>query len=185
MEIMLLKLYSSMQLLPSILAERWWMVVVIVLVTALLGRRVYCRFVCPLGILQSLSRIVVRRRRICSRLDDVTWRSPTRISVRSAVFAFTIAVGLAGGGWQWLDPYAICTRAVCVFFAPEFDALVAAIALVPAIVILASSFLTHGRVWCNHICPIGTLLSVIGMRPLLGDKVKKCSGCENCRRCFK
>jgi len=50
--------------------------------------------------------------------------------------------------------------------------------------VLVLAIAAGGRVWCNWICPVGTLLALVGIRPWKGDKVKKCAGCEKCRRCF-
>jgi len=181
---MILRGYATLQLLPSILAQRWWLVFVVLVAVVLIGRRAYCRFVCPLGIAQSLVRGFAGSRRVCSRLDGSSVRRPA-FAVRLAILAGTVLVGLLGFGWQWLDPYAILSRAACWFASPEFDLAVALFALVPALVILLLAVLFGGRVWCNWVCPVGTLLALVGFRPWKGDKVKKCAGCERCRRCFR
>lgn len=183
MEMTLLKAYAALQLLPSVLARRWWLVALVLMAVALFGRRVYCRFVCPLGLAQSLVRGFRGKRRICSRLDAVEVRRPG-IAIRLAVLVAVVAIGLLGFGWQWLDPYAIACRAACWFASPEFDWAVAAFALVPAVAILLLAVFFGGRVWCNWVCPVGTLLALVGVRPWKGDKVKKCAGCDKCRRCF-
>jgi len=183
-EMTILKTYASLQLLPALLAHRWWLVAAILIAVALFGRRVYCRFICPLGIAQSLVRGFRGKRRICSRLDGVAVRSPWFV-VRVAILVAVVVAGLVGFGWQWLDPYAIASRSACWFTSPEFDLAVALFALVPAGVVLLLAVFFGGRIWCNWICPVGTLLALVGVRPWKGDKVKKCAGCEKCRRCFK
>jgi len=185
MEVTVLKIYASLQLLPSFLAHRWWLVALVLLAVALFGRRVYCRFVCPLGIAQSLVRGFVGRRRICSRLDAAQAATPRNLAVRLAILTAVVIAGFVGLGWQWLDPYAIASRAACWFTSPEFDLAVALFALVPAALVLALAIVAGGRIWCNWVCPVGTLLALVGIRPWKGDKLKKCAGCETCRRCFK
>jgi len=185
-----LRWYARIQLVPAALAGLWWIVAVWLLLVLLLGRRVYCRFVCPLGLAQSLVRGFMGRRRICSRLDEATTRRaggrpPYQLVVRLLIFVAFLAVGLLGFGWQWLDPYAIACRAACWWTAAEFDWAVAAFALVPAAIILLLAIVAGGRIWCNWVCPVGTILSLVGRKPLKGDSVKKCAGCENCRKCFK
>jgi len=191
-KIFALKFYAGIQLLPAMLAQRWWVVVLVLALTALFGRRVYCRFVCPLGIAQSVVRGFMGRRRICSRLDGLPIGEKgergemvrRRLVVRVAILAAFVVAGLVGLGWQWLDPYAIACRAACWFTSPEFDRAVALFALVPAAVVLLLAVFAGGRIWCNWVCPVGTLLALVGMQPWKGDKVKKCAGCEKCRRCF-
>jgi len=185
MEVLILKTYASLQLLPAVLAQRWWLVLLVLAATALFGRRVYCRFVCPLGIAQSLVRGFMGKRRVCSRLDGLEARNLRRLAVRLALVLAVVVAGFAGLGWQWLDPYAVASRAACWFALPEFDGAVAAFALAPAAVVLLLAVLAGGRIWCNWICPVGTLLALVGIRPWKGDKVKKCAGCDKCRKCFR
>jgi len=185
MEIVILKVYAALQLLPALLAHRWWLVLSVLFAVALFGRRVYCRFVCPLGLAQSLVRGFRGRRRVCSRLDAAELGSRANLLVRVAILLAVVVTGVFGFGWQWLDPYAVASRAACWFASPEFDRDVALFALVPAAVALLLAVLAGGRVWCNWICPLGTLLAVVGIRPWKGDKVKKCAGCAKCGRCFK
>lgn len=203
MEVLILKTYASLQLLPAILVQRWWLVLLIFVAVALFGRRVYCRFICPLGIAQDLVRGFVGKRRICSRLDQSAVADVPRakraasamatgvrhalpqLVVRLVILTAFVAAGQMGLGWQWLDPCAIASRAACWFTSPEFDWPVALFALVPAALILLLAIFFGGRIWCNWICPVGTLLALVGIKPLKGDKVKKCTGCDKCRRCFK
>lgn len=177
-----LKIYASLQLLPAFLARNWPVVAAILVATLLLGR-VYCRFVCPLGILQSLVRGFRGPRRVCTRLR-LGYGGKARQIAAWAVLAAVVAVGFLGFGWQWLDPYAIATRGIGTCFAPEFDAVVVAFAAVPLIVILILAAFAGGRLWCNWVCPVGTLLAFISRFSWKKDKVKKCAGCDRCRRCF-
>jgi len=185
MEVIVLKTYASLQLVPAFLAQRWWLVLPVLAAVALFGRRVYCRYLCPLGVAQSLVRGFTGRRRVCSRLDRAELTRPAVLIVRLAVLVAAVLAGVAGLGWQWLDPYAIACRAACWFTSPEFDLAVALLALVPAAVVLVLALAFGGRVWCNRVCPVGTLLAIVGFRPWKGDSVRKCAGCEKCRRCFK
>ena len=176
------KVYAYLQLLPAFLAGHWLVVVAILAATLLFGR-VYCRFVCPLGIAQSLVRLFRGPRRVCTRLRQ-GYGGWVRLVASLAVFAAFLLVGLLGFGWQWLDPYAIASRAACWFAAPEFDLGIALFALVPAGVILLLAAFAGGLLWCNWVCPLGTLFSLLTRFTLFGDKVKKRAGCAKCGKCF-
>jgi ferredoxin len=54
--------------------------------------------------------------------------------------------------------------------------------LVMFALVVVSAFFGKGRLWCNWVCPFGSLFSVLSKKSLLGDKI--CKGCENCRKCF-
>ena len=176
------RIYALIQIVPAALAEHWWTVAAILAATLLFGR-IYCRFICPLGIAQSLVRLLRGPRRVCSRLR-FGYGGWARVGVSSAVLTAFLALGFAGLGWQWLDPYAIASRAVCIFFSPEFDWAVWAFALVPAVVILLLAACAGGRLWCNWICPVGTVLAFVARFAWRQDKVAKCAGCGRCRKCF-
>lgn len=176
------KLYACVQLVPAFLAGRWWAVAAVLAATLLFGR-VYCRFVCPLGIAQSAVRLFRGPRRVCTRLRG-GYGGRARIAVNAAVLALFLAVGLAGLGWQWLDPYAIASRAACFAAAAEFDPAVAAFALLPAAVILLLAVFAGGRLWCNWVCPAGTLFSLLSTFSWRKDKVDRKAGCTGCGRCF-
>ena len=184
------KVYAYLQLLPALLAGHWWIVAAILAATLLFGR-VYCRFICPLGIAQSLVRLFRGPRRVCTRLLG-GYGGRARLAVNAAVFAAFLLVGLLGLGWQWLDPYAIASRAACWFFSPDFaesvvecDIALALFALVPAFAILLLAAFAGGRLWCNWVCPLGAAFSFLTRFTWRGDKVKKCAGCAKCGKCFE
>lgn len=177
-----LKIYASVQLLPALLARHWLVVAAILAATLLFGR-VYCRFICPLGILQSLVRGFRGPRRVCTRLQFGYGGRARRIVAWTILVAAAVA-GLLGFGWQWLDPYAIATRGISACFAPEFDAVVVAFAAIPLIAILLLAAFAGGRLWCNWVCPVGTLLAFVSRFAWRKDRVKKSCRCDKCRRCF-
>ena len=188
-----LEYYTCLQLMPALFAGRWWVVAAIIAATLLFGR-VYCRFVCPLGIAQSLVRFFRRPRRVCSRLVLGTGRGQSgvfRMTVCLTVLAAFLAAGLSGLGWQWLDPYAIFSRAAHWFASPDFresivecELDIALFALVPAAVVLFLAMFARGRIWCNWICPLGTVFTLLARFAWRGDKVRKSAGCGKCGKCF-
>ena len=176
------KLYAYIQLVPAFLAGHWWIVAAILVATLLFGR-VYCRFVCPLGIAQSVVRLFRGPRRVCTRLR-LGYGARARVVANAVALALFIALGVLGLGWQWLDPYAIAARAAAWFTSPEFDLAVALFALVPACAILLLAAFAGGRIWCNWVCPLGALFTFLTRFTWRGDKVSKNAGCAKCGKCF-
>ena len=178
----ILKIYAGIQLIPAILARHWIALLIIFALTLLFGR-VYCRFICPLGILQSVVRLFRGPRRVCTRLR-MGYGGKARVVMNVVILAAVILIGALGLGWQWLDPYAIATRFVTMFFAPEFDWCVVIFAAVPCVVILLLAAFAGGRIWCNWVCPVGTVMNFLSRFAWKKDKVKKSCGCSTCRKCF-
>ncbi|MBO7207851.1 MAG: DUF1893 domain-containing protein, partial [Kiritimatiellae bacterium] len=167
--------------------------------------RFFCECLCPLGIVQSfIARIASPRRavrRVCTRLPDTRVQLAVRWSV-FAVFAILIACGL-GALAHLINPYSIVSKSMMALTggnAVGNDAsgvgnmlgvssvesasvnAVVLCGLVMFALIVVSAFFGKGRVWCDWVCPFGSLFSVLSKKSLLGDKI--CRGCENCRKCF-
>ncbi len=162
-------LAAKVQLVPVLLALDAAAIAFLVILVALRGR-LYCEIVCPLGIVQGLVRWIARKkvRRVCTRLPDTKMQ---RI-VRWSVFALALLAGLCGLSFVWLDPYAIFGRGLSLVGVLLF-------------VVLALALVKEGRLWCNWICPVGTLMQLVSRLSVFKDKVAKCDHCEECRRCFQ
>ena len=177
----------------------------IVLALTHLWGRFFCECLCPLGIIQSfIARIASPRkavRRVCTRLPVTRVQLAVRWSI-FAVFAILIACGL-GALAHFINPYSIVSKSLMAFtcgnavgndasgignilgVASEKSSCVDAIALSGLImlsIVVVSAFFGKGRLWCNWVCPFGSLFSVLSKKSLLSDKI--CRGCENCRKCF-
>lgn len=180
---------ACIQLLPAILAHAWIALAAVAALTLLFGR-FFCRAMCPLGILQSVvNRIFHPRtavRRVCTRLPETVAQRAVRWTVLSAA-ALCIAFGC--GAWAgMIDPYAIYGRVLSLMppvdgeaSAPvQWQFAAASVAIFAAILVAAA--VGKGRLWCNWICPAGTIFNLAVRFAWKKDSVVK--GCGNCRRCF-
>ena len=147
---------------------------VVLLLTPLVGR-LFCECMCPLGLAQSLVNWLFHPRghvrRVCTRLPETAAQQTVRWTVL-ALFAVMVATGFGAVAWM-IGPYSIFGKALTLF-APG---------LVLAAVVVVLAAIGKGRVWCNWICPAGTLFNILSRKSLLAHKVAK--GCGNCRMCFK
>ena len=200
----------KIQLLEAVLAVNVVVVAALVLLTLVLGR-IYCSVICPLGILQDVFGWLgkkVRKNRY-SYSKEVRW-------LRYPVLVLFVAALLAGVGTvvQLLAPYSAFGRIATTLLQPVWkacnnllaavaehvdsyafyhvDAIVPHIGLVTAIaavtlVILFVLAWRNGRTYCNTICPVGTVLSLLSRWSWLkirfdADKCKSCSLCsKNCK----
>ena len=170
----------KIQLLPAILALNVAVVVAILAVTALIGR-FYCAVVCPMGILQDIfvwfHKLFFGKKRPYRYHKPLNWmRYPLLV-----LFVLAMVVGLNSIA-VLIAPYSAYARMVTGLHATGVAQWVAIITLV---VIGLMSF-TMGRMWCNTICPVGTLLGLISRHSLFGIKIDadKCVGCHKCEhRC--
>ena len=180
---------ASLQLVPAVLSLSLAPLAVAAVATLLFGR-FFCRAMCPLGILQSVvSRMFHPKsavRRVCTRLPESNAQRVVRWAfLAAAATAFACGYGAWGG---MADPYATYGRALSLI--PPLDgegaaqptALAVASAAVFAAVMVAAA-VGKGRVWCNWICPAGTVFSLVARFAWKKDAVAK--GCGNCRLCFQ
>ena len=151
-------------------AERFLWALVL---TLLLGR-FFCDALCPLGIVQSLVNWVFhpRRhvRRVCTRLPETKAQRIVRWSVLGACVALA-AVGCAGFASMPL-PMSVYGKALLLWWP--------GVTLGAVVVVLAA--FGKGRIWCNWVCPYGTVFNLVSRLSLVKDKVGP--GCDNCRLCF-
>ena len=152
-------------------ATIWFLIVL--LLTPIVGR-LFCECFCPLGIIQSIVNWIfhpkTKVRRVCTRLPE----SHAQQTVRWAVLAVSVvlaATGFGAIGWL-LTPYSIYGKALTLF-APG-------VAIFATVVVLAA--FGKGRLWCNWICPVGTLFNILSKKSVCAHKIGP--GCANCKACF-
>ena len=201
------------QLVPSVLGTLSGAAVsvvilgVLLLLTLLFGR-VYCSFICPLGILQD---IVFRIRRWLARRflkfsRPVPWM---RYGVL-ALLAACCVMGLAGLSLNWLDPYSIFGRIMYVlawpaaiwsnnllaadsssadlvqmdYFPAAFPVLLASAGMLGLVAVMSA---WKGRLYCNTVCPVGTFLGLLSRISLfrLGFDPASCKKCGKCVKSCK
>lgn len=202
---------AKIQFLPALLALNVGVVVALVLLTLLFGR-IYCSVVCPLGVMQDIvSWISGRRKKHKFRFSH----SPEKRILRYGILALFIVAFIAGIGslvallapyssygriaqnifqpvyilgnnlmaWvaERVDSYAFYSREVWMRSLPTF--IIATITLV-GIGVLAWR---NGRIYCNTICPVGTILSLMARFSWFKVKVDetKCNKCGLCSRSCK
>ncbi|MDI1248948.1 MAG: 4Fe-4S binding protein [Lacunisphaera sp.] len=184
---------------------------VLVILLTLLAGRVYCSALCPLGILQDvISRLADLVRRKPHRLPPakpLTW-------LRQLFLWGTVAGVLAGWSGltlALLDPYSNFGRIAATLFRPVLtlgnNALVdlsaglglpgpnrldlaatgaGLLVLLPAAVLVLLTVMTvlRGRLFCNTICPVGTLLGFIANRAVFRLRLDQ-SSCTKCTECLR
>jgi ferredoxin len=178
-----------------------------VLILTFLTGRTYCSFLCPLGIGQDLfSRIGGRIKKKFRRFG---FKKPFTI-IRYSLLAATLIVTIVWGVYllTLLDPYSIFGRFMTYFVKPtiiivnnflagilhKFDIYtldhitVKGFPLltysVPVLFFLLVGILSFmkGRLYCNMICPVGTLLGLLSKVSILRIKLDE-SKCTRCGRC--
>lgn len=192
---------GKVQLVPAFLSGSMTILILLLALTLLLGR-VYCSVLCPLGLLQDA---VARCR---GRRKFRYTHGNTRL--RLAVLVLFV-VSLLGGIpliFGLLDPYSAFGRIATNIAAPiwamgnntlaiaaakldsfaiapapmwqkGFSALLGAVITLGILSILAWR---NGRTWCNTLCPVGTVLGLVGRFALLRPRIRaeKCVHCGMC-----
>ncbi len=200
---------ADVQLVPAVLATNVAIVVGIVVLTLILGRA-YCSIICPLGITQDLiARLSAKRKKY--RYGYSKPKTVLRLVVLG-VFVVALLVGFAPI-YTVLEPYSAFGRIAEGIVSPlyrlannglaaiaeHFDSYLfystevwvkAGAALVMAVVTLIVVGILAwrgGRTYCNAVCPVGTLLGLIGRYSLVRVQIdeEKCNGCTLCQRSCK
>lgn len=206
----------SLQLLPAVIAGHVGIVAALFVITVLFGR-VYCSVLCPLGIMQDvILRIKRRVVKLRGRRKRVRHRYYAPLKLLRYMVLAVVALCLVSGfafPAMMLDPYSIFGRIATALFKPAVvwindvnaawlneaghywiyliahQSTSAAVVTVSAVMLLAIIWLVwwRGRIWCNSICPVGTLLGMMSKYSLLGVRIDagKCTACGVCEAACK
>ncbi|MCM1505070.1 MAG: 4Fe-4S binding protein [Muribaculum sp.] len=200
---------AKWQFMPAVLSANIVVLAILVIATLVLGRA-YCSILCPLGVFQDF--VSWLRGRINRRSRSRFKYSPSLTWLRLSILAlFTIAIILGFTHLAlYLDPYSAYGRIVGSLFRPVYDEANNLLATtqgpddytfyhvnyyvsVGAVVVAAITFIiiavlawSNGRIYCNTICPVGTILGYLSkfswLKPVIDtDKCIKCGSCA--RRC--
>jgi len=191
---------GQIQFIPAWLSRNVF-AMVFLLVCALLFGRVYCSFICPMGIFQN---IVCKKKGYKYRKNNRVLRwSILVIFLLLFNLGFTIAVGL-------LDPYSAYGRIAVHIFKPIYLAMNNVLAYVfnhfesytfyriEISILSVFSFIValltfaiigvlawkKGRLYCNTICPVGTLFGFFNKFSLFKIRIDsgKCASCGICEK---
>lgn len=185
--------FVRMQILTALISGAAVCLIFWAAVTLVYGR-IYCSSVCPMGTLMdgigAASRLV-RRRRANFRFCVPSERT------RFIFLATAIALILAGGSLlpTLLDPYSAYSRMVEEFIARPLGVAYApmaytlssmAVAVVTALLVVAFAW-KRGRIICNTVCPIGTVLGIGSRRAVFHMEIDpdRCINCGECERVCK
>ena len=168
----------KVQLLPALLAGGFLLVLAILVVTLQIGR-FYCAVVCPLGVFQDI--FIWTHKLLFGKKHPYRYRKPQNWLRYTVLGLFVVAmlVGLNSIA-VLIAPYSAYARMVTGLHA---SGLVQWIAIATLVVIGLLSF-TMGRMWCNTMCPVGSLLSLLSRYRLIGIRIDA-DKCASCRKCEK
>jgi ferredoxin len=202
------------QLIPAILAGNLWVLVALTVITVLFGR-IYCAVICPLGILQDLiSRLAKRGKKNNRKKRWYHYKEPYSIVRYSllGICAVFLILGITTP-LALLDPYSNFGRIAVNLFRPavmEGNNFINWIALkfnnydfyhvtiytvttasfsIAAIALLTIGMMSflRGRLFCNTICPAGSLLGLLSrysvFRVVMDEA--RCTRCGLCERACK
>ena len=200
---------AKIQFLPALLALNFGVLTLLIVATLVFGR-IYCSVVCPLGIMQDffswLGGKATKNRFAYVKENKWLRYGFLGVFILAMILGFVPLTTL-------FAPYSAYGRIVNSLFKPLYDLLNNWLAsmdaahdrynftevqiwtrsvttfVVALVTLLILAFLAwrKGRLYCNSICPVGTMLSFFSRFSLLRvrfdkDKCKNCSMCEkNCK----
>ncbi|MCQ2282603.1 MAG: 4Fe-4S binding protein [Bacteroidales bacterium] len=170
---------AKIQFLPAVMALNLVVVVSILLVCLVAGRW-YCSVACPMGVLQDFFYAIgikVKKNHM-HYSKGLPWLRWTML----AVFVVLMVLGINGVAIL-VAPYSAFGRMANTVFHWQGMNVVACVAMITFVVIAALSAV-WGRLWCNTICPVGTVLGTVARFSLLKPYINE-TKCVHCGRCAK
>jgi ferredoxin len=183
---------------------------ILILILTMFFGRIYCSLLCPLGALQDLMTAGFRRLNIRQHRN---FDMPLNY-LRYSVLILTVATFWGGSLWLvcLLDPYSFFGRMIVQLAGPilteiynpgvaffntlksHFHPKEAAdiplqVSAITAVFFLILAYLsaTRGRLYCNTLCPVGTLLGLVARRSFFQLIVNRqeCLECMKCKNVCK
>lgn len=189
-----LKWITTVQIVPVALSVSASLIFFWVIVTLLFGR-VYCSMVCPAGILQDISARIPRRTRKLKFKRGYRYHEAHN-RLRYTWLAF-IAVSVAAGLSMMLalfDPYGAFGRIMTYLLRPLISVASGGTVVTGTLAGIAVATLTlaafviipmkRGRLICNTICPVGSVLSLLSRHSVYGMDINT-DACVNCGLCAR
>lgn len=181
--------------------------VLVIALTFLMGR-FYCSAICPLGIIQDI--VTFFSRRFFSR-KKMFFKSKKPFNwLRYSILALSFVVTLMGFSFilVLIDPYSVAGRFFTYLARPlvimtnnalagimgaeasyvvyRMEVIWAGLLVLSTTIILLMTVVymsfTRGRLYCNTICPVGTLLGLISKVSLFKIRINQLS-CSKCAKC--
>lgn len=198
---------AHIQLIPALLGLNLGILLFLLVLTWLTGRS-YCSVICPLGIFQDIAIWISRKRDKKKHYDYRRalnrWRWGILLLIVVAGFSgFMFLVSL-------FDPYSAYGRIVVNVLKPLYlvvnnfltwiftmfdnytfyymDIIVTSVSalIIAFVTLLVVGYLAYryGRIYCNTVCPVGTLLGFISKYSLFKVHIdtSKCNSCGLCAR---
>lgn len=170
----------KLQFWPAAMAVNVASLMLILALTLVFGR-VYCSFLCPLGITQdAIYRIRISGKK--SKRFKQNWTRPLNIVRYGIAVVFMALIWLGQSSVAYLiEPYSIFGRMISSTAGKAIPVILISLVTLAVIVIMVWR---SGRLWCNTVCPVGSILSVFSKRSLFRPVIDEDS-CINCGLCGK
>ncbi|MDR0795463.1 MAG: 4Fe-4S binding protein [Tannerella sp.] len=205
---------GQIQLLPAILNGIWIWVIILFIITLLFGR-IYCSVLCPAGVLQDIINrlfcIGKKKKKGSHRFRYHKAHNWLRYIL------LVLTGGLALFGFMelctLLDPYSNFGRIAANLFRPvtfwfnnilagilnksgnytlihtsiQTVTIISTITAGVALVVFIAMVIMRGRLFCNTLCPVGALLSLVSRYSFFriaisGDRCSRCKACvQTCK----
>jgi len=169
---------AKLQFLPSCLALNMGVIAGIVILTLLFGR-IYCSIICPLGVFQDCINALSASRK--GKKRRFKFHKEAR-AVRDFVLALVLLALMFDVQWfvALIAPYSAYGRIVRTIIDPSSWTAFAVAGGTLLVIFVFAWF--WGREWCSSVCPVGTVLSLLGrfsmFKPVIDED--KCVHCGSC-----
>ncbi|MEG1257964.1 MAG: 4Fe-4S binding protein [Akkermansia sp.] len=204
---------ASLQFIPALqsslegVVSSSLIILVCLLVGTLIFGRVYCSFLCPLGIFQDIL-IWISTKIRGKNFKGFRYSKPVKAIrwIMLGIVTLSLIGGLGSLLITWIDPYSQFARMINMFLRPALAELNNALVgvsdtffyvptlwapvgwfLIPILLLLACVWyfaLRHGRLYCNTLCPVGALLGVLSRFSAFKLRFDQ-SACIKCGACMK
>jgi ferredoxin-type protein NapH len=143
---------------------------IVLVLYALIGGRVFCSWVCPVNLVTDLAAWLRRR-------FDIRGGSRISRNLRWWLLGLVLLLPPATGAmvWEYVNPVSMFHRGVIFGLGWAW--------VILAAVFLYDLFMVR-RGWCGHLCPVGACYAAMGVKAPVHIAAIKREQCDDCMDCF-
>ncbi|KAA6352470.1 4Fe-4S dicluster domain-containing protein [termite gut metagenome] len=199
---------ANVQFVPALLSHSFIILGILLALTLLFGR-IFCSTLCPMGVFQDVVAWFSKQTGKKKRKKKYKY-SPAKTTLRYTVLGIALLTFVAGFPMVlgWVDPYSVYGRMATHVFRPvymtgnnllesvfssfnnytfyradaDIRSLFSFFSGIVMFLLIGYLAWKHGRICCNTICPVGTVLGLLSKYSLFkiridADKCNKCGLC--------
>lgn len=141
----------------------------------LLGGRSYCAWVCPINIVTDMAQWLRVKLKFKNHIS-----LPRQARFWIMLMVLFVSFLSHSIVWELINPITAISRSI-IYLSLN----ISSISLMLVFIVFILDSVVANRLWCGHLCPVGSFYKLLGTKTPLYIEASKQSACDDCADCYK